>query len=93
MPFVVCVDGVDANVSTVRRRVIIMLKYPRPGAVNQGRRGRLGREGADTASVATRGQQPAGRGGVAVGLTLSGSVQRLNIPLGLCTQIVSPGTL
>ena len=54
MPFVVCVDGVDAYVSTVRRRVIIMLKYPRPGAVNQGRRGRLGREGADTASVATR---------------------------------------
>ncbi len=54
MPFVVCVDGVNANVSTVRRRVIIMLKYPRPGAVNQGRRGRLGRERTDTASVATR---------------------------------------
>ncbi len=29
----VCVVGVDANVSPARRRVIIMLKYPRPGAV------------------------------------------------------------
>ncbi|MSU67381.1 MAG: hypothetical protein CK548_06215 [Opitutia bacterium] len=33
MPLVVCVDGVDAHVSTVRRRVIIMLKYPRLGAM------------------------------------------------------------
>lgn len=32
-PSVVCVVGVDANVSPARRRVIIMLKYPRPGAV------------------------------------------------------------
>ena len=93
MPFVVCVDGVNANVSTVRRRVIIMLKYPRPGAVNQGRRGRLGRERTGHGKRRDKGQQSAGRGGVAVGLTLSGSVQRLNIPWGLCTQTVSPGTL
>jgi hypothetical protein len=60
MPFVVCIAGVDANVSILRRRVIIMLKYPRPGAVNQGRRGRLGREGTDTASVATRASNRSG---------------------------------
>lgn len=33
IPFVVCIEGVDTNVSILHRRVIIMLKYPLPGAV------------------------------------------------------------